>query len=389
MRNFVFHNPVKILFGAGQVENIGREAALAGRKALMITGRGSAEKSGLLGKVRTRLDEAQLSFAELSGVKPNPDINLVRRGVEACRVSDTDLVLAVGGGSVIDTAKAIAAGALYGGDPWDFLEKKARPDKALPVGCVLTLAATGSEANGNSVISNPATSEKRAMYHGSLYPVFSILDPELTFTVPAGQTAYGAVDIMSHVFEQYFHDVEGCGLQDGMAEAIMKTVIEYAPRAIRNPGDYTARANLMWASSLALNDLIGAGAAGDWTCHMLEHELSAKYDIAHGAGLAVVFPSWMRLVAPRRPGRFARYAANVWGVDPTGKSEAQVAMEGVEATRRFFKDTLGVGVTLADYGIGGALIEEMADTVTRQRGERGLGGLTQDDLVEIYKAALA
>lgn len=387
MRNFVFQNPVKILFGAGQIENIGRETVLAGRRALIVTGRGSAEKSGLLGKVRENLEEAQIPFAELSGVKPNPEIGLVRQGVDLCRAQSVDLVLAVGGGSAIDTAKAVAAGARYEGDPWDFFEKKARPERALPVGCVLTLAATGSEANGNSVISNPATREKRAMYNRSLYPVFSILDPELTFTVPADQTAYGAVDIMSHVFEQYLHDVEGCGLQDGIAEAIMKTVTEHAPRAVKNPKDYTARANLMWASSLALNDLIGAGAAGDWTCHMLEHELSAKYDMAHGAGLAVVFPSWMRLVAPRRPGRFARYAVNVWGVNPAGKDEATVAMEGVEATRRFFKDTLGVGVTLTDYGIGGALIEDMADTVVRQRGERGLGGLTRDDLVEVYKGA--
>jgi len=387
MENFEFQNRTKILFGKGRADSAGVETAALGNNVLLVTGEGSVQRTGLYDRVTASLLEAGVTIAHHSGIAPNPEIESVREGARICKENNIDAILAVGGGSVIDASKAIALSAIYDGDPWDFFSRKIKPQNPLPLGVILTLSATGSEANGNAVITNPETGEKLPMYHPGLYPAFSILDPTLTFSVPADQTAYGAVDIMSHVFEQYFHDIEATSIQDGVAETIMRAVIKSAPVALNNPDDYNARADLMWASTLALYGLIGAGAKGDWTCHMLEHELSAKYGIAHGAGLAIVFTSWMRCVVGKKTGRFKQYAVNVWGIDPAGKSDLEIAKEGVEATRSFFKDTLSVGVTLADYGINGSRIEEMADaTFAHKKG--ALGGLDRDDLVEILKDAL-
>jgi len=388
MNNFVLYNPTAILFGRGQVEAVGERMAPLGKNILLLSGGASAERGGLLARVREKLRIAGVAVTDLSGVRPNPVIEKVREGVALCKSQRLDAVLSVGGGSVLDSAKVIAAGAAYEGDPWDLLAKKVKPATPLPVGCVLTLAATGSEVNGNAVISNPATAQKLAWYHPHAYPRFSILDPELTFTVPRNQTAYGAVDIMSHVFEQYFHNAPSTPLQDGFAETILRTVIENAPRAMAKPDDYNARANLLWASTLALSGPVGAGVVGDWTCHMLEHELSAKYNIAHGAGLAVVYPAWMELMAPRKPERFRHYAVTVWGIDPRGRDDLAVAREGVAATRAFFRDTLGVGVRLADYGIGPDRLGEMADAVYALKGPTGLGGLAREDLEKVYRGAV-
>jgi hypothetical protein len=385
MDNFVFQNRTKILFGKDQVDNVGDETAALGKNVLLVTGGGSVHKSGLYKKITASLNKAGLLVTDHSGIAPNPEIESVRKGADICKEKKIDLVLAVGGGSVVDAAKTIALAAVYDGDPWDFFSQKIKPSNPLPLGVVLTLSATGSEANGNAVITNPKTGKKLPMYHPDLYPAFSILDPTLTFSVPADQTAYGAVDIMSHVFEQYFHDIKATSIQDGFAETVMRAVIRSAPVA-KNRDNYNARADLMWASTLALYGLIGTGAKGDWTCHMLEHELSAKYGIAHGAGLAVVFTSWMRHVVKRKTGRFKQYAVNVWGVDPSGKSDLEIAKQGVEMTRAFFKDILGVGVTLKDYGIDDTRIEEMANsTATIKKG--ALGGLDVNDLVEILKNA--
>jgi len=371
------------------VANVGVEAAAAGKRALVVTGTGSVKKNGLLDVVMSALDSEGVEAVELSGVVPNPEIGSVREGAALCRERGVDMVLAVGGGSVVDAAKAIAAAADYYGDPWDFFDKKAKPAKALPIGVVLTLSATGSEMNGNSVITNPETSEKRPMYHPALYPRFSILDPELTFTVPPDQTAYGVVDILSHVFEQYFHNVQDTPLQDGLAETIMWTVVNYAPLALKKPDDYNARANLMWASSLALNGLLAAGTGGgDWASHMLEHELSAKYGIAHGAGLAVIFPAWMRRVYKTNIVRFMQFAVNAWGVDPTGLKEEDLAVKGIEAMENYFRNTLNVPVTMADYGIDGSRIEEMADSAMKHKKLGSFMSLSRDDVIAIYETAL-
>lgn len=388
MNNFIYYNPTAILFGRGQADAVGERMAPLGRNILLLSGGASAERSGLLDRIREKLRTAGVAYTELSGVRPNPVIEKVREGAALCKSKRLDAVLSVGGGSVLDSAKVIASAARYEGDPWDLLAKKIKPANPLPLGCVLTLAATGSEANGNAVISNPATAQKLAWCHPHAYPRFSILDPELTFTVPREHTAYGAVDIMAHVFEQYFHDVPATPLQDGVAETILRTVIANAPIAMARPDDYSSRANLLWASTLALHGAVGAGVVGDWTCHMLEHELSAKYDIAHGAGLAVVYPAWMELMAPRKPARFRQFAANVWGIDPRGRDDLAVAREGVAATRSFFHDTLGVGVRLSDYGIGPDRLNEMAQAVYDLKGPTGLGGLTRDDLERVYRGAV-
>ncbi len=388
MRDFVFNSPTKVLFGRGQTDNVGRETLAIASKVLLLHGGGSVKRTGLYGRVTARLHESGVGFTELSGVKPNPDISVVRQGVSICRGEVLPMVLAVGGGSVVDTAKAIAAGVFYEGDPWDFFDKKAKPSAALPVGVVLTLSATGSEANGNTVISNAQTKEKRPIYSPLLYPCFAILDPELTFTVPPNQTAYGSADILSHVYEQYFHHENDTPIQDGFCETVMRAVIENAPTAIERPSDYSARAALMWASTLALNGLLGAGAGGDWASHMLEHELSAHYGIAHGAGLAVVFPAWMTHVYKANPARFRRFAEKVWNVDTTGMTDEKAALAGISTVKDFYRDRLKIGVTMKDYGIDGSKIEMMAGSAMKFRALGSFVQLTRDDIVEIYRKAL-
>ncbi|VAX22014.1 NADH-dependent butanol dehydrogenase A [hydrothermal vent metagenome] len=387
MENFVYHNPTKIIFGKDQISQVGAETAAIGKKALLLTGGASVKKSGLYDKVLASLNEACVTVLEQSGIVPNPVIESVRKGATLCKNENIEIVLAVGGGSVIDTAKAIAAGATCDGDPWDFFKRSRVPEKPTPVGTILTLSATGSEANGNTVISNPETGEKRPFYHSTLFPRFSILDPAVTFTVPKNQTANGAIDILSHVFEQYFHNVKATPLQDGIAETIMRTVIANAPIAMEKPDDYDARANLMWSSTLALNGLLVSGAKGDWASHMIGHELSAKYGLAHGEALAIVFPNWMKRVYKINIAKFAKFAVNVWGLDKSTDAE-ELALGGIEATKRFFMETLGAKITLGEHAIDGSRIDEMAESAM---GISSLGSLVtfkKSDLVKIYESCL-
>ncbi|VAX22183.1 NADH-dependent butanol dehydrogenase A [hydrothermal vent metagenome] len=389
MNGFTFYNPTKILFGEGQIEHVGEETASIGKNVLFLTGGGSVKKAGLYDKVLALLAKAGCRVTEKSGIAPNPEIDSVREGAKLCRKEKIDVILAIGGGSVIDAAKAIAAGAIYDGDPWDFFDKKGSVDKPLKIGAVLTLSATGSEANGNTVVTNPETEEKRATYHPGLYPSFSILDPTLTFSVPREQTAYGAVDILSHVFEQYFHNVANTPLQDGAAEAIMRTVIDCAPVAMEEPDNYNARAQLMWASTLALNGLLSSGITrGDWACHIMGHEFSAKYGLAHGASLSIMFPSWMKYVFKANPERFAQFSKNVWGVDISSLSVEEAAIAGIGATKDFFHNTLGLGVSLSDHGIDGSRIEEMTDSATKHAALGSFVPLSREDVVNIYQSAL-
>lgn len=322
---------------------------------------------------------------ELAGVEPNPRLSTVKKGISLIRENELDWILAVGGGSVIDCSKAIAGGALYDGDVWDFYERKAKVEKALPLGTVLTLAATGSEMNKGSVITNWETQQK----HGAsmTFPVFSILDPENTFTVPRNQTVYGISDTLSHVFEQYFSHTTEIPLQTGFAETIMKTVIENARKVLQNLEDYDARANLMLSSTFALNGLLAAGVETDWATHSIEHAVSAVYDIPHGGGLAIIFPNWMKYVYKENIPRFKRFAVEVWGVDPEGKTDEETALAGIDAVRAFFNE-IGAPSRLADYNIGDDKLGVVAEKALPFGPIGNFQKLGKEDVREILRMSL-
>ncbi|SFF19778.1 hypothetical protein SAMN04487969_11793 [Paenibacillus algorifonticola] len=363
MKDFELYNPTKLVFGAGKVQQLGELVKPYGTQVLLVYGGGSIKRSGLYDEVISQLNSIGATVHELSGVEPNPRLTTINKGIDICRSEKIEFVLAVGGGSVLDASKAIAAGALYDGDVWDFTIRKAVIQKALPIGTVLTLAATGSEMNGNAVISNWETQQKRGLGSKLVYPKFSILDPKLTYSVPKDQTANGIVDIMSHVFEQYFSLTTNTPLQERFAESILQTVIENGEKAIDNGSDYDARANLLLAGTFALNGTLPIGVVTDWASHGIEHEVSAIYDIAHGAGLAIIFPNWMKHVYQERIDRFVQYAVRVWGIDPSGKSDEEVALAGIAATRAYFT-RIGAPATLGELGIGGENIDRMAAEAT-------------------------
>ncbi|NPA36744.1 MAG: iron-containing alcohol dehydrogenase [Chlorobi bacterium] len=364
MKNFNFIAPTKILFGKNKVNELGNEIKQHGTRVLFAYGTGSIKKTGLYDKVVEQLTQAGIEYFELDGIKPNPDISSVREGIKICRENNVDFVLAVGGGSVIDCSKAVAAGVPYAGDAWDFLMRKAAVKNPLPVGTILTLAATGSEMNGNSVISNKETGEKRAFGDDSLRPKFSILDPVNTFTVNKWQTAAGTVDIISHIFEQYFTPDKGTFVQDAIAEGIVNTCVKYGPVALEEPENYEARANLMWSSSLALNGLTGTGKIfGDWATHDIEHELSAYNDLTHGAGLAILFPVWLEYVLDEiRAIKIARMSRSCFGV--TDDDDMQAAKNGIKAIRNFFT-SLGMPATLTEVNITAENFDHMAESACR------------------------
>jgi len=387
MRNFIYHAPTRILFGKNKVNELGAEVIKHGSKVLLAYGSHSIKESGLYEKVVKILANSNIPFVELSGILPNPKIASVRQGIDLCRKHNVDFILAVGGGSVIDCVKAIAAGVSYNGDVWDFMIRKAKVVNPLPFGTILTLAATGSEMNGNAVISNPELFDKRAMGDASLQPCFSILDPTLTFTVNRWQTAAGAADIMSHIFEQYFTPDEGAFVQDAIAESILKTAIKFGPIAVSQPDNYEARANLMWASSLALNGLTVTGkAGGDWATHDMEHQLSAVNDMTHGAGLAILFPHWMNYVlneitAPK----FAQVARNVWNV--VENDDVIAAKEGIKQTRLFF-NSLDLPNSLSSQGFGEEHILDMAKKACLFGPIGALKKLNAEDVAIILRNAL-
>jgi alcohol dehydrogenase YqhD (iron-dependent ADH family) len=359
MDNFVFENATKIVFGKEVERDVGRLTARWSRKILLHYGAGSIKKSGLHDRVCRSLKEAGVEFVELPGVVPNPRLSLVREGIDICRKRGIDFILAVGGGSVIDSAKAIGIGVPYKGDVWEFYTNKAKPAEMLPVGVVLTIPAAGSEASGGSVVTNEEGWLKRACDSVIMRPKFAIMNPELTFTLPPYQTACGAADIMAHVFERYFTRTPAVDLTDRLCEATLQTIIRNAPIALAQPSDYDARAEIMWASTVAHNDLIGTGRAADWGSHMIEHELSAIYDVAHGAGLAVVFPAWMRHAYTSDIARFAQLAVRVWGVPYDFSSPERTALEGIDRLQAFNR-RIGLPTTLKELGVSGDRLEEMA-----------------------------
>ena len=385
MENFVYTIPTTIYFGKGQAEHIGTIVKKYGSRALLVYGGGSIKKNGIYDTVTSRLREEGIPFEELSGVEPNPRIQTVRKGVEICREKKVDVVLPIGGGSTIDCAKAVAAGARYQGDPWDLVEDRTRIKEALPVIAVLTLSATGSEMDTFAVISDMEKREKLGTGSECMRPAASILDPSYTETVNAFQTASGTADMMSHIFEAYFSREKGY-MQDRMAEGLLKTCIEFGVKAVKEPEDYEARANLMWAGSWAINNFLRLGKDVDWSVHPMEHELSAFYDITHGAGLAILTPHWMEYVLSEATvDKFFEYAVNVWGVRPeTDKWEG--ARTAIQKTAEYFKE-MGLPSTLREVGIDETHLEEMARKAASHMGETYVK-LTAEDIVKIFRAAL-
>ena len=394
MNNFQFYAPTKVVFGRETEERVGElVSAFGGTKALVHYGGGSAVRSGLLARVLASLDRAGVAHVELGGVVPNPRLSKVREGIELCRREGVDFLLSVGGGSVIDSSKAIAYGLCYDGDVWDLYERKATPAASVPMGCVLTIAATGSEMSDSSVITNEDGWKKRGLSSDLSRQRFAILNPELTFTLPAWQTASGCADILSHTQERYFSGTADVEPTDSIAEGLMRSVIEMARRAVCDPEDYEARAAIMWAGSLSHNDLTGCGRgnggrAGDWACHQLEHELSGMFDVTHGAGLAALWGAWSRYVVSAGPKRFARFARNVMGV--TESDDEQAALSGIAAYEDFLRD-IGLPVTIG--GLGVALSDEQVRALAWKcsfEGTRSIGSfrvLDRADMEEIYRRA--
>lgn len=356
MKNFIFNASTKMIFGKKQLEKLPDVLAEFGKNVLFVYGGGSIKINGIYEKTIDLLKE--FTVVELSGVEPNPKIESVREGVQLCKKNKIDVVLAIGGGSTIDCAKVIAGAVNYEGDPWDIVEDNSLIGDVLPIVTVLTIAATGSEMNKNAVISNMELNEKLGTSSQKFIPRVSILDPEFTYGVPRIQTAAGTADIMSHVFENYFKSERGTFLQDRFAEGILQACIKYCPVALDSPCNYDARANLMWASSMALNGLCGAGKDEAWSCHPIEHELSAFYDITHGIGLAIITPRWLRhILSDKTVSRFVKYAKNVWNL--TDGDDFQLANMAINATQKFFKDC-GLPMTLSELGIDSTHFKAMA-----------------------------
>ena len=363
MENFEFCNPTRIIFGRGTEASVGAETARYSKKVLLHYGSGSIKQTGLYDRITASLKAAGVEWIELAGVKPNPRLSLVHEGVALCKQHKLGLVLAVGGGSVIDSAKAIAMGAMIDGDVWDFYLGRGEPVAALPIGTVLTLPAAGSEASTGTVITKEEGWLKRAVNSELIYPRFSICNPELAMTLPPFQVACGAMDISAHLMERYFTNVPNVAFTDRLIEGTLKTIIRQAPLILKNPQDYDAWSEFMWAGTVAHNNLLNTGRIGDWASHDIEHEISGIYDVAHGAGLAVVFPAWMKHVLHQDLNRFVQWAVRVWNVEMDVFNPEKVALEGIARLEAFIH-SLGIGTRLVDLGITDDRIEEMADKCT-------------------------
>ena len=390
MENFSYYNPTKLIFGKGQLEQLRKELKEYGKNVLLVYGGGSIKKNGLYDEVTRVLKEEGADMHELSGVEPNPRLATVKKGIELCARHEIDFLLAVGGGSVIDCTKAIAAGAKYDGDPWDIFSKKTTAKDALPFGTILTLAATGSEMNPDSVITNWETNEKYVWGSDVTHPKFSILDPENTFSVPENQTVYGIVDMMSHVFEQYFHNVKNTPLQDRMCFSVLQTVIETAPKLLEDLQNYEHRETILYAGTIALNGTLQMGYFGDCASHTMEHAVSAVYDIPHAGGLAILFPNWMRYTLDTNVSRFKALMLNMFDIDTEGKTDKDIALEGIDKLSAFWT-SLGAPSRLADYGIGEEKLDLIADIAAKEIEHGGFANfqkLNKDDVLAILRASL-
>ncbi|WP_243550535.1 iron-containing alcohol dehydrogenase [Priestia megaterium] len=387
MENFQYHNPTKLFFGKGQLEALKNEIPLYGKRVLVLYGGASIKRNGLYDRVMSLLKEIDAFTVELNGVEPNPRLTTVNKGIHLIKENELDFILAIGGGSVIDCAKAIAAGSHYEGDVWDLVTKKAPVTSALPIGTVLTLAATGSEMNGGSVITNWEAQDKRAFGSIHTFPKFSVLDPELTFSVPRDQTVYGIVDIMSHVLEQYFHASTNAPLQERMGEAILRTVIEVAPKLVDDLENYAYREVMMLNGTFALNGTLSMGVKTDWATHMIEHAVSAVHDIPHGGGLAILFPHWMAYVAKQKPEKVAQLGIRVFDIDSKDKMDNEVAKETIDALRSFW-NSIGAPATLSDYKIDDKELELMSERAMVAETIGGYIPLKKEDVKEILRNAL-
>ncbi|MBC2575754.1 iron-containing alcohol dehydrogenase [Peptostreptococcus canis] len=388
MYNFKYEVGTKIFFGRNQIVNIGKEIKMYSDKVLIVYGGGSIKKNGIFDATIEQLRINNIEYFELGGVDPNPRIESVREGAKICKEKGINAILAVGGGSSIDCAKAISAATKYDGDAWDIVINKKLIKNAIPVFSILTLAATGSEMNGNSVISDYKNNLKLGTRSPLLIPKASILDPEYTYSVPHKHTAAGTADIISHTFENYFTSEEGGYLQARMAEAILKTCFHYGPIACREPENYEARANLMWASSWAINGLISDGVANNWSVHPMEHELSAFYDVTHGEGLAILTPAWMRYVLnDKTVNKFVEYGTNVWGID-SSLDKFDIANTAIDMTQEFFTKELGIPSSLSELRIDNKYFDKMATQAVRGETIKGFIELTAEDVRKIYESCL-
>lgn len=388
MNNFNFYSPTFFVFGKEREKEAGKYVKrFGGTRVLLHFGGGSVVKSGLLDRVKASLAAENIYCTELGGVMPNPRSGLVYKGIEICKKNNIDFVLAVGGGSTIDSSKAIALGALYTGDFWDFYEGKL-VEIALPVATILTISAAGSEGSNGSVITHENGMLKRACGGDAMRPVFSILNPELTITLPDYQMACGVTDMMAHVMERYFTNTQDVEITDRLCEGILLTIIKEAPKALANPKDYESRANLMWAGMVAHNDICGVGREQDWASHQMEHELSAFYDVAHGAGLAVLFPAWMKYVMYHNVLRFAQFAVRIWGCEMNYQQPEQTALEGIACFERFL---ISIGMPVRFAGLKAKKEDIPILVKTLGLGSRTLGSfvkLTEKNITEIYNTAV-
>lgn len=390
MDNFTYYSPTKVLFGRGEEENVGKcISEFGGKKVLVHYGGGSVADSGLLKRALDSIKSEGIDHIELGGVKPNPRSGLVYEGIELCKRENIDFILAVGGGSVIDSAKAIASGTMYEGDFWDFYSGKAFVEKAIPLGTVLTIAAAGSESSSASVISLETEERmvKRSTMSDYLRPKFSIMNPELTFTLPLYQTASGIVDMMAHIMERYFTNTKGVGVTDRLCEGTMISIIEESYKIMENPQDYDARANIMWAGTIAHNNICGVGRQQDWASHGLEHELSALYDCAHGAGLSVIFPAWMEYTMSHNTMRFAQFANRIFGCEMDFENPEITAKRGIEAIVSFWK-SIGMPVSFEDIGAKAEDIPLLLDMLDLENRKLGVFvELERKDCEAIYRIA--
>ena len=390
MNSFIYDIPTKVYFGVGQLAHLGEELSNYGKNVLVCYGGGSIKKSGLYDQVIAEIRRAGLTAFELSGIAPNPRVTSVNEGAAICKRERIDVILAVGGGSVIDCAKFVSVAAFYDGDAWDIMEHKYEPTKALPLLDISTISATGSDMDAGGVISNEATQEKIGFsIPDLLQPKVSFLDPTLTYSVSQRQTACGSADILSHIIETYFVPEDGSMfLLDRFKEGLMQTVVKYAPVAMAEPENYEARANLQWAASWAINGFTGALQNVAWTCHPIEHELSAIYDITHGLGLAIITPKWMKYILDEKTvSRFYDYGVHVFGIDGT-QAPMDVAKQAIAATERFFYETLGLASTLSAIGIDDQHFALMAKRACGGDVLPGFRPLQQADVEEILRMSL-
>lgn len=388
MNNFNFHSPTRIVFGKGALDQMKKYIGPLGKKVLLVYGKGSIKRTGVYDKICSQLSDHEIW--ELSDVMPNPRVDKVKEGADLCRKHGIDVIVAAGGGSVFDCSKAIAAACFYDGDPWDLVVGKAKVSQALPIACVVTMSATGSEMNDTAVISNWDLHQKIGLHDDHICPTVSFLDPENLFTVPSSQMAAGIADILSHLFEQYFTDVEDAYVQDGLAVGCMKACIHYGPIVLKDPSNYEACSNLMWAAPMALNGLLKTGYSMGWSCHPMEHVLSAYYDVTHGEGLAILTPRWMRYILDESTiSRFKKYGIEVWGID-ANLDDFEIARQSIQKTEEFLFETLQLPRSLSQLGILEESLPEMAKSCVETKGGsvQGYKTLYEKDVLAIYKACL-